>query len=146
MIEDGVCVRSGVIDLSKNHDAPNRMKHMMYFICQLVESTKVEHVVFEDVQQQSNSATYKMLSQIQGAIMYCCYENEIKFSIIAPTAWRSLLGFTQGRKIRRSALKIQAINYVNEHCNKKVSSDEADAICIGLAYYKQTQNDECEGK
>lgn len=133
MIEDGVYLRSGTIDLSRNHDAPNRLKHMMLLISGLISSTHAERVVLEDVQQQTNSATYKMLAQLQGAIMHYCYENEIKFSIFAPSAWRKTLGFEQGRKVRRYALKRQAIDYVKAHCNKTVTDDEADAICIGLA-------------
>lgn len=133
VFEDGKYIRSGTIDLSMNHDAKSRLKSMMMLINGMICSTGASRVVIEDIQQQTNSSTYKMLAQLQGAIMYYCYENQIKFSTIAPVSWRKRLGFEQGRKVRRYALKLQSVKYVSEHLGKKVNDDEADAICVGLA-------------
>lgn len=127
-------MKSGTIDLSRNHNSTNRLKHMMLLVVGMIRSTKPDMVAFEDVQKQSNVATFKMLSQLQGAIMYYCYEIGVKFTILTPTSWRKTLGFEQGRKVRRAALKKQSVDYVCQRCGmKKLSDDEADAVCIGLA-------------
>jgi len=133
VIEDGQYIQSGTIDMRRNHDAGSRLKNMMLLIGQLINSKRVDKVVFEDVQQQTNSATYKLLSQLQGAIIYYCYTNDLGFTILTSSAWRKILKFEQGKRVLRRRLKEQSIEYVKEHCGKEVSDDEADAICIGFA-------------
>lgn len=44
-----------------------------------------------------------------------------------------MLGFKQGRQVKRPELKQQAIDYVADHYGEVVSSDEADAMCIAKA-------------
>lgn len=44
-----------------------------------------------------------------------------------------MLGFKQGRQVKRPELKQQAIDYVADHYGENVSSDEADAMCIATA-------------
>lgn len=44
-----------------------------------------------------------------------------------------MLGFKQGRQVKRPELKQQAIDYIAEHYGEVVSSDEADAMCIAKA-------------
>jgi len=55
---------------------------------------------------------------------------------MAPSHWRSILDYSFGRK--REEQKKAAMNLVKEKCGLSVSSDEADAICIGLAYLQET--------
>ena len=50
-----------------------------------------------------------------------------------PTAWRRQLKFQQGPDVVRSELKKQAQKYALDNFELKVTQDEADAICIGLA-------------
>lgn len=133
IFEDGNYIQSGVIDLRNDHNTINRTKNMMLLICQLINSKQIDTVIFEDIQRQTNTATYKLLSQLQGAMMYFCYSNEIKYIALPSSTWRKILGFKQGGRVLRKQLKVQAINYVQEHCGKTVSEDEADAICVGLA-------------
>ena len=136
VIENSKYEQSGVLDMRRNHDSENRVKNMMLLVGQLIGSKKVDCVVMEDAHQQSNFATFKMLSRIQGAIMYYCYEKEIPFYIMSPSAWRSALNFEQGKGVKRWKLKQQAIDFVEDACGKTVCDDEADAICIGFAAVK----------
>lgn len=135
IFDDGAYVKSGTIDLSNNHDMANRLKHMIMMISGMITAIKPNLVVVEDVQNQMNNATFKTLAQLQGAIMHICFANEIRLSIVAPSTWRRKLGFQQGRKIRRSYLKMQAVEYAKQYCKKKITDDEADAICIGVSVY-----------
>lgn len=141
IINGGDYEKSGRIDLSNNHDLENRLQHMMMIISGMITAVKPDLVIIEDVQNQTNNATFKTLSQLQGAIMHMCYANETRLSKIAPTSWRKKLGFRQGQKIRRQYLKEQSIDFVRKYCGKTVKDDEADAICIGVSafYNKSTE-------
>ena len=93
------------------------------------------NVVFEDVQNQQNENTYKKLSRVQGAIIAWCEIQGVDYDIVAPSHWRSVLGGSWGRK--RDEQKQHAIEYVKDVLDKDVSSDEADALCIGLSFIKE---------
>lgn len=102
----------------------------------LLNQYNFEYVVFEDIQKQTNQETYKKLAYVQAAVMIWCYNQNIKFTIYSPSHWRKILKETYnvifGRK--REEQKKAAIEFVNHMNNMIVSSDEADAICIGYAY------------
>lgn len=135
VIEDGQYKRSGIIELRNNTDSDTRFKQMVSQICKIIADEDADCVVVEDVQQQVNKQTFKLLARLQGAIIgYCCV-NEIPFLIFPATTWRSRLNFNQGTGIKRRGLKMQAVQYVLDQCKKNVRSDEADAICIGLAAF-----------
>lgn len=78
-----------------------------------------------------------MLSKLQGAIIGFCIEYDYKFEIMPPTAWRKCLEFNQGKTVKRNSLKCQAQDYAVSRCGKKLSQDQADAVCIGYAFYKK---------
>lgn len=99
-------------------------------------------VVIQDVQNQSNNATFKMLAQLQGAIYGYCTEYEYDVRAISPSAWRKQLGFNMGRTIKRNSLKVQAVDYAAQHCGKKLCDDQADAVCIGYAIFKIFESEE----
>ena len=56
---------------------------------------------------------------------------------MSPSHWRKVLGGNFGRK--REEQKAAAIQYVKEKCGLEVTSDEADAICIGYAYLLESK-------
>lgn len=99
-----------------------------------------EYVAFEDIQKQNNQETYKKLAYVQATVMIWCYNQDIKFTIYSPSHWRKILKETYkvafGRK--REEQKKAAIEFINYMNNMIVSSDEADAICIGYAYLAPT--------
>lgn len=135
VLEDGVCIESGVIDLSRDKDAERRIGYMMTSLCHIIATSNADLVVFEDIQKQVNVSTYKSLARIQGAIMTWCYYHDVEFYCILPTAWRKKLGFHQGKGVKSKELKQQAIAYIKDRLDKDVGPDEADAICIGLSHF-----------
>lgn len=93
-------------------------------------------IVFEDIQlQMGNVKTYRVLAYVQSIILLFCFYNKTPYSIATPSHWRKLLGGEFGRK--REEQKEHAIELVRQKLKIDVSSDEADAICIGLARIKE---------
>lgn len=133
-----------VVNLEKEKiDIPNRVYVMIDRVCELIHKEQPDCVVFEDVALQSNPATLILLARLQGAIIGCCRENKIVYSIIKPPNWRKALGFKQGSGIKRPQLKKQAAEYVLNKYGLKLGEDVCEAVCIGDAYIK-ISDEECE--
>lgn len=139
LIKTGVCTIDGdtvyhsLIDLSKTKDISERSTMMRQMIQSRIKNNFPDLVAIEDVALQSSAKTVIQLAQLQGAIIGACDIFGVPYEIIKPSEWRKILGFKQGRQIKRPELKQQAINYVAEHYKEEVSSDEADAMCIATA-------------
>lgn len=101
----------------------------------LYKEYEFEYLFFEDIQKQQNAQTFKKLSMVQAAILLWCYFNNVKYSILAPSHWRSILKdiykINFGRA--RAEQKKKAQELVESLYNIEVSEDIADAICIGRA-------------
>lgn len=128
--------RWGLLDYSKNKDINNRIKDMGLKIKTIIERSKADIIIFEDVSQRNNVKTLITLSRLQGMIMQSCYELEKDFTIYAPSTWRRLVGIEQGSRVKRESLKEQAIAFVRNAYGINVGDDVAESICIGLAYLK----------
>lgn len=139
LIKTGVCTLDGetvyhsLIDLSKTKDVQERATVMRQMIQSRIKNNRPDLVVIEDVALQSSAKTVIQLAQLQGAIIGACDIFGVHYEILKPTEWRKTLGFKQGRQVKRPELKQQAIDYVAEHYDEVVSSDEADAMCIATA-------------
>ena len=139
LIKTGVCTLDGdtvyhsLIDLSKTKNADERRATMRQMIQSRIKNNHPDLVVIEDVALQSSAKTVIQLAQLQGAIIGACEMFNIPYEILRPSEWRKMLGFKQGRQVKRPELKQQAIDYVAEHYGEVVSSDEADAMCIAKA-------------
>jgi len=125
---------SGVIDKHTIKDSEARFKEMYEGIHDLIVTEKPNIVVLENTQAQGNNmAVFRLLCQLQGAIMGMCYARGIRFCVLAPTMWRRILQFSQGPKIKREELKRQSMEYA-KRLNIEDSEDRAEAACIGAAY------------
>lgn len=129
-------VESGFIDLHQIIDTDDRSKQMGILLCGKITDANPDVIIIEEVQCQSNVDTVKKLSRIQGMIIGFAAANNIQTHIIEPSRWRSQLGFTQGRGVKRAELKQQSIDYVKEHFRLNVTEDEAEAICQNVAAQK----------
>lgn len=137
ILQNGRYVKSGTINLiNKCATAAQRVRKMMLQIFKRIDQSMADVIVIEDIQNQSNNATFKLLAQLQGAIYGYCAEYEYTIQALHPSAWRSELQFNQGRSIKRRSLKEQSIHYVATHCGRNLGDDEADATCIGYAWFK----------
>lgn len=133
---DGKYVECDYIDLHKLKDTSERVRAMGVELCKTIEKYNPDKVVMEEVAQQSNALTLKLLARIQGIIIGFCAAHNIETYIIEPSKWRSTLRFKQGSGVKREELKAQAIQYVKNKYNLELSEDSCEAICINEAAHK----------
>lgn len=107
-------------------------------ILELIDDYEIDIVAMEDVQSQKSPQTFKQLAILMGCIRQSLYKKEIKYEVIPPATWRSLLNI-KGRK--REDKKKNAQLYIKKKYGIEVSEDEADSICIGNACYVLHKND-----
>jgi len=133
---DGVYVESGVIDLHKMKDTSERIRAMGVELGKTIERYSPDKVVIEEVAQQSNPLTLKLLARIQGVVIGFCAAHNIETYIIEPSKWRSTLMFKQGSGVKRQELKQQSIDYVKNTYGLELLEDICEAICINEAAHK----------
>lgn len=133
---DGKYIDVGTIDLHKMKDTSERVRAMGVELCKVIEKYNPTKVVIEEVAQQSNPMTLKLLARIQGVIIGFCAAHNIDTYIVEPSKWRSTLHFKQGSGVKREELKAQAIKYVKDNYGLKLSEDSCEAICINEAAHK----------
>ena len=136
VFEDGKYVKSGVIDLHKITDTDERSKQMGLEMCKVIEAAKPDVTFIEEVQQQSNTATVIKLARIQGVAIGFCAAHNIDLHILRPTEWRSALGYQQGPKVKREALKQQSLDFVKKNFGLELIEDESEAVCINEAAHR----------
>ena len=133
---DGAYVESGYIDLHKMKDTSERVRAMGVELGNIIEKSQPDKVVLEEVAQQSNPLTLKLLARIQGIIIGFCAAHNIETYIVEPSKWRSTLKFKQGSKVKREELKAQAINHVKDVYGLELTEDQCESVCINEAAHK----------
>lgn len=133
---DGKYIESGYIDLHKNKNTSERVKKMGIELCNIITKYQPDNVIIEEVTQQSNPQTLKLLARIQGIIIGFCAAHDIDTYIIEPSKWRSILQFKIGAGVKREELKDQAIKYIKDKYDLDLSEDECESVCIGEAAHK----------
>ena len=133
---EGEYVEVGVIDLHKITDTDERSKQMGIEICKVIEESRPDCVIIEEVQQQSNVATVIKLARIQGVAIGFCAAHNIDLHILGPSRWRSALSYRQGPKVKREELKSQSLAYVKSLGLNIKSEDENEAVAINAAAHK----------
>jgi Holliday junction resolvasome RuvABC endonuclease subunit len=98
------------------------------WLMSMIDQWDPDVIVIEDIQQQVNHKTFKLLARLQGVLLNTIYINDIKEFLITSSAWRSGIG-VRGRT--REEMKKAAQAKVFEWYEIKVGDDEADAICMG---------------
>lgn len=135
VFSDGAYRSHGKIDLRRYRDADERIQEMERSVFRLIDRVRPDAVVIEETVLQRSPATLRMLARLQGAVMGYCLAEKIPCETVYPSVWRKALCMRQGNGVRRDELKRQAMEYVREKYGITASSDEADAVCIGLAYH-----------
>lgn len=130
-------IASGVIVATKRGAVIPRIKYTGRKIKSLVRLYKPDMIVYEDVAMRKNIRTVINLARVQGCIIQTSADTSKECCSMAPTEWRRMLGFCQGSKIKDIDLKKQAIDYIGNHFGLKAGADEAEAICIGIAYLRK---------
>ena len=129
-------IECGVVDLHKIKDTSERIRAMGVELGKIIEKYQPDKVVLEEVAQQSNPLTLKLLARIQGVVIGFCAAHNIETYIIEPSKWRSVLQFKIGAGVKRAELKQQSIDYVKNIYGLDLSEDECESICIGEAAHK----------
>ena len=137
LFENGEYVCSGTIDMNKSKlDTDKRSFEMARRLWKILKEHKPEHLILENVQQQSGVSTVIILARLQGMIIGYAEAHKIKTHILLPTQWRASLNYRQGPKVKRTELKQQSIDYVKEKYGLKLSEDECESLCINDAAHK----------
>ena len=133
---NGEYVECNYIDLHKMKDTSERVRAMGVELCNVIEKYNPDKVILEEVAQQSNPMTLKLLARIQGVIIGFCAAHNIDTYIIEPSKWRSTLKFKQGSGVKRAELKAQAIKHIKDIYGLELSEDSCESICINEAAHK----------
>lgn len=142
--DDGKLVDYQLFDHSKNKDTEDRINQMGKSLLGYLAKQKPDIFYCEHPQGQgSNVSMVGKLCEILGIMRAYCITKNIEYNELAPSQWRSYLGWNQGRK-KREELKQMSIDYIKEKYNLIVNDDVADAIALGASVIKHFN--ELEGK
>lgn len=136
IFDDDKLVKYGTFEIKSNQELGKRLTQFLENLDKLYAAYYFDAIAYEDIQlQMGNVETYKKLAYIQAMILFWCEKHEKNLYCLSPSHWRKILkdkyGMSWGRK--RAEQKQTAIDFIQEHYEKEVDSDTADAICIGCA-------------
>ena len=137
VFQNGIYQDSGVIDeFKKEKNGYKRLGLMVKKLLMYIEQLNPDIIVIEKDVVFGNMKVIDMLMKIIGAVYGFCLKNEITYYEFAPSEWRKYVKLEAfGRK--RTEFKQASIKYIKDNFNKEVNDDEADAICVGIAYCKK---------
>lgn len=128
---NGKYSESGVIDLSKNKNAEDRIKKMCLSITTLIFDKSPNVVVIEQLPSTRNADTTRKLSRIIGAVYYYCISKSISYMEMPCSTWRKLVGIENSN---RKKVKSDSKDHVLQKYKLDINDDEADAVNICEAY------------
>ena len=132
VFDDKTLIAANTFTVSKTLPMELRLLDIYKHLTDLYREYEFEKMYFEDIQLQAgNALTYKHLAYAQAAIILWCGHMNMSYEILSPSHWRKILGGNFGRK--RAEQKRHAIELVEKWYKIEVSSDIADAICLGKA-------------
>lgn len=135
--EEGNLIDYGCIS-SSSSNVFKRISIMQKFINEIIEKYNIQTIIAEEVRPDiPNSHTFKLLTWLQGIIIYEAYlkNNNIDYDFIQANSWRSKIGIHTGPKVKREELKKADIAYVKNKYNIDANDDVCDAICLMDAYF-----------
>jgi Holliday junction resolvasome RuvABC endonuclease subunit len=122
----------------KSASQDERRTEIKQWLASMINNWKPDLVALEDIQLQQFGAkdgdniegvtTFKTLAHLQGVLMNYLFENKIPYEIIHVSVWRKhcdIKGKSRSDKKKSAQLKVK------EWYDVSVTTDEADAICIG---------------
>lgn len=116
-------------ELFSGTNIDEKISSVKSWLTKLIEETKPECFIIEDIQFQNNQRTYKILAELLGVLSNLYFENAYPYEVVSPSSWRSFCGI-KGRA--RKEQKENAISFIKEKYGLKPTEDEAEAICMAL--------------
>lgn len=101
-------------------------------LVELLEEWEPEFVLLEDVQQQRNVNTFKLLSALLGVLQVAIEERGIQYEIVHVMTWRAK---NQIHTRNRTEAKRMAQTLIEELYGVKATQDECEAILIGRYFF-----------
>lgn len=98
----------------------------------LIDEWNPVHVILEDVQQQRNVQTFKVLSMLLGVLQITLEERGISYTVVHVMTWRSK---NQIHARNRAEAKKMAQTLIEELYGVKPTQDEAEAVLIGRYHF-----------
>lgn len=123
-----------LIDYSKKSDIEERIDLMGKDILSYLAKNKPEIIIIEYPQGKGrNVRMVGKLCEILGIVRAYAIAKGCEYHELAPSVWRSYLGWKQGKK-NRDELKQMSIDYIKDKYGFEVTDDESDSIAIGEAW------------
>lgn len=122
----------------KSEETSDRILEMGDWLVNLLQQWEPDTIVLEDIQQQSNVSTFKVLAKLQGVLEYISKKNNADYYIIPPATWKSNAG-VKGKS--RADQKKSAQLIVQKLYNIQATQDECDAILLGKYGIDKIKND-----
>lgn len=144
-LDIGKCklLKSGHLD-GVGKKAKARFPELIKNIINILKTESPDTVVVEAAFYRTSFKSIEYLLKLQGCVEAYCRLNNIIFDSIETTTWRSKLNFPTNFKKNKQKCdyKSLSIECANRVSNKQIiSDDEADAVCIGLAWWLKMNKD-----
>ena len=140
IFEDENLIDCGKFELQEDNFG-KRLFHFKKQIINLIDKYNIDEVAFEDIYQDDNKInnvqTFKKLSEVYGVLSELLTEIDIPHQSFLAVEWKPTVGIKGGKRPEQKRL---AQSFILNKYNKKVTQDEADAICIGIHYLQKQKN------
>lgn len=134
---DAKYVTHGLIDLSKDKlTSDERIKKMCLQIVEVLMKYKPDIIVVEKMNVSRNMNAVRVLCRAIDAAYHYSILNDVFYYEMQASEWRATLGM-QAKSRKRDEYKQLSMQFVEDKLNIKVTDDEADSFCIGMAYIKK---------
>ena len=136
IFKDNELIKYGHISSAASAPIEQRLLKLTCLLDELLKEYNFDKLIFEDIQEQGgNVKTFKVLAQVQGAILLWCINNKMDYEIIPPSVWRKGIKDTYGVNFGklRAEQKAASINFIKNYFQIEATEDESDAICIGAS-------------
>ena len=138
---NGTYYTSGTL-MEKGKDGKLRSYNMLNAIELLIYNYRPSLIIAEKLPPMQHTGQETSIF-LHGGMAFLALRNEITYRAVStPSHWRKVLGFDQSKEENRTEkMKNQALDYASSLTGKQILDDnEADAICLGAAYYIEVQN------
>lgn len=113
---------------TKSTETPDRILEMGDWLTNLLDKWEPDTIILEDIQQQNNVSTFKVLAKLQGVLEYISKKSGVEYYIVSPATWKS---YNKVKGKSRVDQKKSAQLIVTELYGIQATQDESDAILLG---------------